>query len=179
MTNSAVETTLVTEGPWQLGIDAVVRGLATDPARGLASTEAVARLATFGPNELVEHAHVPAWRLFVGQFTNTMIVVLAAAAVITAVIGDRKDTLVIGAIIVLNAVVAFIQEYRAEQAMAALRRLTAEEARVVRDGSSGRGAAARLVPGDLVVLGAGDELAGGTSSAPSASKSLTMPRARW
>ena len=156
MTSPVADRARILESPWRLGVDAVARELDTDGARGLSRDEAAARLLSFGPNELVERARVPAWRLFAGQFANTMILVLAAAAVITAVIGDRKDTVVIGAIIVLNAVVAFVQEYRAEQAMAALRRLTAEEAHVVRDGTPERIAAAGLVPGDLVVLSAGD-----------------------
>ena len=156
MITPAAEVDRIPEQPWLLTTDAVARELAADSAVGLSSAEAVARLSIFGPNELVERARTPAWLLFVGQFTNTMILVLAAAAAVTALIGDRKDTVVIGAIIVLNGVVGFVQEYRAEQAMAALRRLTAEEAHVVRDGAPSRSAAAGLVPGDLVVLGAGD-----------------------
>lgn len=79
------------------------------------------RLERIGPNELVEQGRKPAWRLLAEQFANTMILVLVAAAVVTAVIGDLKDTIVILAIVVLNVVVGFMQEYRAEQAMAALK----------------------------------------------------------
>ena len=85
-----------------------------------------------------------------------MILVLAVAAGITAVVGDPKDTVVIGAIVVLNGVLGFVQEHRAEEAMAALRRLAAEEAHVYRDGRLRILPAAELVPGDLVAVSAGD-----------------------
>jgi Ca2+-transporting ATPase len=155
-TPTATEALAWPEQPWALEAEAVARVLATDPARGLSSAEAAARLSTVGPNELVEAGRRSAWLLFAEQFTNTMILVLAAAAVVTMLIGDRKDTVVIGAIVVLNGVVGFVQEYRAERAMAALRRLAAEEAYVVRDGERRRVAASDLVPGDLVILGCGD-----------------------
>jgi hypothetical protein len=89
------------------------------------ATEAADRLQRFGPNELVERGRKPPWRLLTEQFANTIILVLIAAAAIAAVIGDLKDTIVILAIVVLNAVVGFVQEYRAEQAMAALMAMAA------------------------------------------------------
>ena len=142
--------------PWLLEAETVAREYGTDVRAGLSAGEVAARRSTFGPNELAGREHAPAWRIFAGQFANTMILVLAAAAVITAFVGDRKDTVVIGAIIVVNAVVGFVQEYRAGRAVAALRRLAAEGATVIRDGAVGRVAAADLVPGDVVVLAAGD-----------------------
>jgi P-type Ca2+ transporter type 2C len=114
--------------------------LATDPAAGLTAAEAADRLQRFGPNELVERGRKPAWQLLAEQFANTMILVLVAAGLVTAVIGDLKDTVVILAIVVLNAVVGFVQEYRAEQAMAALKAMAAPSVQVVRDGY------VRLVP---------------------------------
>jgi Ca2+-transporting ATPase len=142
--------------PWLLDADTAVREYRTDVRAGLTADEVTARRLRFGPNELAGRDNVGAWRLFGAQFANTMILVLAAAAVITAFVGDLKDTVVIGAIIVVNAVVGFVQEYRAEQAVAALRRLAAEGATVVRDGALERVAATALVPGDVVVLAAGD-----------------------
>ena len=144
------------ERPWALESEAVARALDTDLTRGLPGAEAAARLATFGSNELVERDHPPVWRLVAAQFTNTMIVVLAAAGAVTVLIGERTDAVVIAAIILLNALVGFVQEYRADRAMAMLRRLAGEEAEVVRDGRRARVAAAELVPGDLVVLSPGD-----------------------
>jgi Ca2+-transporting ATPase len=145
--------------PWTVEAGAVAQALATDPASGLSETEAALRLGRHGRNELLERGHKPPWRLLVEQFTNTMIVVLVIAAIVTAVIGDLKDTIVILAIVALNGVIGFVQEYRAEQAMAALKRMTSPSARIVRDGVVGVVSAAEIVPGDLVRLEAGDVVA--------------------
>jgi P-type Ca2+ transporter type 2C len=147
------------ERPWAEPAEAVAAALATDPAAGLTATEADDRLQRFGPNELVERGRKPPWRLLAEQFANTMILVLIAAAAITAVIGDLKDTVVILAIVVLNAVVGFVQEYRAEQAMAALKAMAAPSVQVVRDNHVRLVPAAELVPGDVVLLAQGDMLA--------------------
>lgn len=134
----------------------VARDAGTDPERGLSSAEASARLTAHGPNELLARPSKPAWRLFLEQFANAMIVVLIGAAVITALIGDLKDTVVIAAIVILNGIIGFIQEYQAEQAMEALTRLTSPTTRVIRDGIVASVPARDLVPGDLVRLEAGD-----------------------
>ncbi len=130
--------------------------LGTDARRGLTAEEAADRLARHGPNELRTRARTPAWRLFVGQFANAMILVLLAAAAVTVVIGDLKDTAVILAIVLLNGVIGFAQEYRAAEALEALRRMTSPTARVIRDGTVATVPAAELVPGDLLRLEAGD-----------------------
>ncbi len=145
--------------PWAQQPAAVAAALDTDGEAGLSAVEAASRLARFGPNELLERDRKPPWRLFVEQFTNTMIVVLMIAAAITAAIGDLKDTVVITAIVVLNGVIGFIQEFRAERAMAALKQMTSPSARVVRDGDVGVIAASQLVPGDVVRLETGDIVA--------------------
>jgi Ca2+-transporting ATPase len=137
----------------------VSAALETDTATGLDSSEAVARLDAYGANELREGKGKPPWLLFLEQFANTMLVVLMVAAAITAAIGDVKDTVVIMAIVVLSGIVGFVQEYRAERAMAALRELTSPTARVVRDGEVANIRAAEVVPGDLVLLEAGDIVA--------------------
>ena len=145
--------------PWTIGGPEVAAALATDTERGLTRADADERLARFGPNELVERGRKPAWRLFVEQFANTMIVVLMIAALVTALIGDLKDTVVILAIVVLNGVIGFIQEFRAEQAMAALKQMTSPTARVLRGGEVAVVPAAELVPGDVVRLETGDIVA--------------------
>ncbi len=145
--------------PWTIDGAAVAAALVTDPVTGLTVADVTERLARFGPNELVERRRKPTWRLFVEQFTNTMIIVLMVAAVVTALIGDLKDTFVILAIVVLNGVIGFIQEYRAEQAMAALKQMTSLTARVLRDGEVAVVPAADLVPGDVVRLETGDIVA--------------------
>jgi Ca2+-transporting ATPase len=147
------------ERHWVVPAEAVAAVLATDPVAGLTATEAADRLQRFGPNELVERGRKPPGRLLAAQFANTMILVLVAAGLVTAVIGDLKDTIVIVAIVVLNAVVGFVQEYRAEQAMAALKAMAAPSVQVVRDGHVRLPPAAALVPGNVVLLAQGDVLA--------------------
>ena len=134
----------------------VVRVLDTDAENGLSDGEVDRRFAIAGPNELDERRSIPTWLKFLRQFANTMIVVLLIAAVVTIVIGDLKDTIVIVGVVVLNAVIGYAQEHRAEQAMSALRRLAAPFARVVRNGAVRSVPAGELVPGDVVQLEAGD-----------------------
>jgi Ca2+-transporting ATPase len=133
----------------------VLRGLTVDPVHGLTATEATARLTQHGPNVLIEGRRRGPLRMFLDQFTDFMIVVLLVAAVVSGVIGDVTDTVVILVIVGLNAVIGFIQEYRAEAAIAALRQLAAPLARVLRDGRSHSIPAQELVPGDIVLLDAG------------------------
>ncbi len=142
--------------PWRIEARDVAAALDSDLATGLPPEEARGRLARYGPNELRARAVKPVWRLFLEQFTNAMILVLIGAAVITAAIGDLKDTVVILAIVALNGIVGFVQEYRAEKAMDALKRMTSPSTRVVRGGETALVPAAELVPGDLVRLDAGD-----------------------
>ncbi len=145
-----------TPAPWVSDALAVAAALGTDTEHGLSNVEAARRLAASGPNALVEQAQPGPWRIFARQFANTMIVVLALACVVTIVVGDVKDTIVIAVIVVLNAVVGFVQEYRAEQAMAALKEMSTGTAQVVRDGETLDVSTRDLVPGDLVDLTAGD-----------------------
>ena len=122
--------------PWTMEAGEVVRALASDDVAGLTPEEARVRLERYGPNELRARAVKPAWRLLLEQFTNAMILVLIGAAVITTLLGDLKDTVVILAIVVLNGIVGFVQEYRAEKAMDALKRMTSPTSRVVRGGET-------------------------------------------
>jgi len=133
----------------------ILRALSVDPVQGLTAAEADARLLQKGPNALIEGRRRGPARMLFDQFTDFMIVVLLAAAVVSGVIGDVTDTLVILVIVVLNAVIGFVQEYRAEAAIAALRQMAAPVARVLRDGRSHSIPAQELVPGDIVLLDAG------------------------
>ncbi len=142
--------------PWRIPTADVATALATDPRSGLASGTAAERLSSYGPNELTEKQQRPTWMLLLDQFTSPMILVLIAAAVVTAVIGETKDTVVILAIVVFNGVIGFVQEYRAEQAMDALKKMSSPDARVVRDGDTRLVPAAQVVPGDIVLLEQGD-----------------------
>jgi Ca2+-transporting ATPase len=133
----------------------VLGALAVDPAQGLTVTDAAARLKQQGPNTLIEGRQRGPLRMFLGQFTDFMIVVLLVAAVVSGVMGGITDAMVILVIVGLNAIIGFIQEYRADAALAALRQLAAPQARVVRDGRSHQIPAQELVTGDIVLLDAG------------------------
>jgi Ca2+-transporting ATPase len=132
------------------------RVLGTDPAQGLTAEEAAERIVRYGRNELRESQRRAPWRILLDQFADFMIVVLIAAAVISGVIGEPQDTIAIIAILVLNAVIGFVQEYRAERAMAALKRIAAPNASVLRAGRRITLPAHELVPGDVVALEAGN-----------------------
>lgn len=122
---------------------------------GISADEAQKRLLEYGLNELKEKKKKTPFMMFLDQFKDFMILVLIAAAVISGFIGELSDTIAIIVIIVLNAVVGFIQEYRAEKAMAALKKMTAPTATVIRDGIPSNIPALQLVPGDVVILEAG------------------------
>jgi len=122
---------------------------------GLDLAEVVRRRAEFGPNELTGSRSRSPLAILASQFANYMIMVLIVAAIISGFVGDLADTIVIGAIIVLNAVIGFFQEYRAERSLAALRAMAAPTAMVRRDGRLTTVPAAELVPGDIVALDAG------------------------
>jgi len=141
--------------PWhQQPAEAVLEALRTS-GEGLAAAEAQRRLAEHGPNALREGRRRTALGMLAAQFTDFMILVLIGAAVISGLIGDVVDTIAIVAIVVLNAVVGFVQEYRAERAMAALKAMAAPTATVLREGTTSVIPAAELVPGDVVLLEAG------------------------
>ena len=133
--------------------------LGTDLARGLTVDEAHARLGREGANELRKGQAASPWAIFAGQFQSLVIWVLIGAAVVSAVLGELADGVAIVAIVILNAIIGFAQEYRAERAVAALARLAAPRARVVRDGRAAILPAAEIVRGDLLLLDAGDLVA--------------------
>ena len=123
---------------------------------GLTEQSAKERLSEFGANELEEKKKKPAWLLFINQFKDFMILVLVAAAVISGIAGDITDTVIILVIVLINAIVGFVQEYRAEKAMAALKKMAAMQANVLRNDHTVTIHAAELVPGDIVLLEAGN-----------------------
>lgn len=129
-----------------------------DTATGLSDAQAAERLASFGPNELRTAETTPPWRMFVAQFNDFMIWVLFGAVAISALEGQVPEAIAITAILILNGVLGFIQEYRAEQSLEALKQMSAPSATVVRDGAERHIAAAELVPGDVVRLEAGDRI---------------------
>ncbi|MCW3473833.1 cation-translocating P-type ATPase [Limobrevibacterium gyesilva] len=153
----AVEETPSVAPTWHtLDADAVAARLGSDPARGLPAREVGARQARYGPNAIREKARRSKLRMLLAQVTDFMILLLIAAAVISGMLGNLEDTLVILGIVVLNAAVSFAQELRAERAMEALKRMAAATATVVRDGQPQAVPAEALVPGDVVLLEAGN-----------------------
>jgi Ca2+-transporting ATPase len=143
--------------PWHvLSREDVLAALDADGAAGLQPAEAARRLTEHGPNEIPEAPPRSALALLGSQFADVMIMVLVAAAVVSGVVGELLDTVAILVIVVLNAVVGAVQEFRAERAVQALRALGAPRARVCRDGAWSDQPAAELVPGDLVALQEGD-----------------------
>jgi magnesium-transporting ATPase (P-type) len=145
--------------PWHaLPAEEVLRRIGSR-REGLSAAEAEARLARHGPNRLPAAKGRSALRRLLDQFNNLLILVLIGAAVLTAVIGHWRDTVVILAVVIANATLGFIQEGRAERAMDAIRRMLSPRASVLRDGHRVSVPAETLVPGDVVVLEAGDRVA--------------------
>ncbi len=140
-----------------LTVEESVRALDTSP-RGLTTAEAIRRLAAIGPNELEAPERPSPWALLAAQFRNVLIVILLIAVALTAALGHGIEAIIIGVIVVFAALLGFIQEYRAERAMEALREMAAPTARVLRDGDESVIAAREVVPGDVVVLQVGDRI---------------------
>ncbi|ACY96856.1 cation-translocating P-type ATPase [Thermomonospora curvata] len=136
----------------------VVRELDGDPEKGLTWAEAAARRERTGPNELPATRRRGPLARFALQFHSPLIYVLLAAALVTALLGDHVDAIVIMAVVLLNAFVGFVQESRAEQALAALVAMTRTVATVIRDGRRHRVPSTEIVTGDLVALEAGDKV---------------------
>ncbi|MDQ2091520.1 cation-translocating P-type ATPase [Marimonas arenosa] len=129
-----------------------------DRNTGLSSAEAARRLVEVGPNALAEVKITPAWRILLHQFTGTLVVLLIVAAVAAQLLGERVDALAIWLVVILNGVLGFLQEWRAENALAALRNMLSATARVIRDGRAQEIDTREIVPGDLVMIGAGDRV---------------------
>ncbi|NVB41135.1 cation-translocating P-type ATPase [Pseudenhygromyxa sp. WMMC2535] len=127
--------------------------------RGLDREEAARRLREGGPNELAAHPKTPPWRLMLRQFEDPLVLILVAAAVISGLMGDIPDAVAIAVIVSINAVIGFVQERKAERAMAALRSMTAPRAVVRRSGAMITVPAAEIVVGDLLILSPGDVVA--------------------
>jgi Ca2+-transporting ATPase len=143
---------------WQFTPDKLIALLGTDSERGLAGQEVERRYAEFGPNELPEAPPPSLVKLFLSQFTSVIVWVLIGAAVISGLLEDWLDAAAILAIVLLNGLLGFVQEFRAERSLAALRKMSVATARVFRDGVLRSIPARELVPGDLIHLEAGDRI---------------------
>jgi P-type Ca2+ transporter type 2C len=150
---------------YQRPVDEVLTELGTDARRGLSQAEAQARLESHGRNELAAEKPVPAWRKFLAQFQNVLVILLLVATAISAVLWlyERESALpyeamAIFAVVLLNAIMGYIQESRAESAVAALRQMSAAHADVIRDGERQTVAATEVVPGDIILIEEGDTI---------------------
>ncbi len=143
--------------PWHaLAAEEVASRLGVSPEAGLTAAEAGARLEEYGANALIAGHQRSAWLMLLEQFTGPLVVVLLVAATVSAVLHDISDALVIGVILLLNAAIGFLQEYRADQSMRALQQLTVPQVRARRAGAETAVPATEVVPGDIVLLQAGD-----------------------
>jgi magnesium-transporting ATPase (P-type) len=152
--------------PWSEEPEAVAARLGVDPARGLSSEEAAARLAEHGPNQLEAAERVPAWRKLLAQFQDPLVYLLIVAVIVSLVAwiiegaeGVPFEVVVIALVLVANALLGYSQEAKAEQAVAALARMAAPHAGVLRDGRVERVPTTAVVPGDVLVLAEGDAVA--------------------
>ncbi len=141
---------------WKDSAADLASSLSTDLFAGMSSSEAAFRLNKYGPNELAVKEGESAWRLFLRQFSSFIIWVLIVAALISGYMKAWPDAAAIIVIIVLNAVLGFIQEYRAEKALVALRNLSNPSSKVTRDGRQTLIPSTDLVPGDIIEIEAGD-----------------------
>ena len=132
-----------------------LKQLGSDSAAGLSNAEAQTRLATVGPNELVERGGRTRREIIVEQLSGVLTILLFIAALVSAVLGDWIEAVVILVIVVLNAVLGYVQEVKAEQSMAALKRMAVPRVRV-RDVKPQDISARELVPGDVVILETGN-----------------------
>jgi P-type Ca2+ transporter type 2C len=153
----AIATVMQAGQAWhQLEVNAVLAKLETDAIYGLDETVAAERLERDGANALIEAGIKSPWLILLEQFTGTMVLVLILAAVVSIVLGEVTDAIAILVIVVLNAALGFSQEFRAEQAMAALRQLSSPTVRLRRGGNLHELPAGDLVAGDIVLLEAGN-----------------------
>jgi Ca2+-transporting ATPase len=179
--------------PYQQPADAVLAALRTDAKAGLSEAEARARLEQYGPNELAAAPPVPAWRRFLSQFQDVLVILLLVATAVSTLLWLYEEemalpyeAMAIGAVVLVNAIMGYVQESRAESAVAALRRMSAARAHVLRDGERRTIDAAAVVPGDILLVEEGDTIAADarvlrsaalqTAEAPLTGESLPVPK---
>lgn len=146
----------MTEQIYQLDSKTVLEQLNSNPQQGLSEAEAEKRLQEYGPNVTQETAVRHPIVMLLEQFKATMVLILIGAAILSGLLGSVKDTIAIGVIVILFAIVGFVQEYRAEQAIAALKKLAVPLVRAIRGGQAHEMPSSRLVPGDVILLETGN-----------------------
>jgi Ca2+-transporting ATPase len=153
------------ESPYRQSIDDVIRALGPHPQRGLSDSDARARLERNGRNELAAEKPMPAWRRFLAQFNDVLVILLLVATAISVALWVYEraaplpyEAIAIFAVVLLNAAMGYVQEARAEAAVAALRAMSAADASVIRDGERRSIPATELVPGDIIFIEEGDTI---------------------
>jgi len=148
----------ITSKPWHaLEIQEILEVLKTNEA-GLSQGEALKRLAEYGPNELKKEKGISPIRLFLEQFTNILIIILLIATGLSIFLGEITDAIVIIAIVLACATLGFVEEYRSEKALEALKKMAAPTAAVLREGKEVKIRASEVVPGDIILLFTGDKV---------------------
>src|SRR5687767_9660545 len=149
---------VMTERAWhEMTAEEALHALDTTPA-GLSPADAAARLQRFGPNTLREAKGISPWQIFLAQFKNFLIILLIAATALSMILGHTLDAIVIFSIVIVSALLGFYQEFRAERAMQALKAMASPTASVFRGGQPVEVASADVVPGDVLMLRAGDRV---------------------
>ncbi len=143
---------------YQMSINQVLKELESNQQQGLSEKVAAKRIERFGPNELKEKKKLSPIALFLNQFKDFMVLVLIGAVLISGLMGEYLDAITIIAIVVMNGILGFMQEFRAERSLRALKELSAPHAKVLRGGNVFEIAAKQLVPGDIVLLESGDRV---------------------
>jgi len=147
------------KAPWHAMESALVlKELDTDPRTGLSESEVKSRLEKYGYNELKKEEGVSPLTLFINQFKNILIIILLIAIVLSWIVGEKVDAAIIAVIVVFCAVLGFIQEYRAERALEALKKMLSPTITVLRGGREEEVPSKELVPGDILLLEAGDKI---------------------
>ena len=141
---------------YKMDPEEIAADLRVEKSKGLSEDEALTRLEKYGPNQLMEEAQKSFLKKIMGQFSDFLILILIAAALVSIFVGETKDAFVIMAIVLINAMLGLYQEGKAEKALLSLKKMSAPTAKVVRDGQTKEIPASQLVPGDLVVLETGD-----------------------
>ncbi len=146
------------EKAFQKTAEEVSRELKTDLKKGLSSSEALNRLKKYGPNTIKEEGGKNPFAIFTSQFTSFLIIILFAASIISFALGETIDAALIMAIVILNGIVGFIQEYKVEKIIQQLKKLVTTDIQVLRDGLLQKIPSSQLVPGDLIVLEEGQKV---------------------
>ncbi len=139
-------------------VEQVLKELNTDPHQGLGAEEVRSRIEKYGYNELKKEEKISAFSIFINQFKNILIIILLVAIGLSAVIGEVVDAAIIGVIVVFCAVLGLVQEYRAERALEALKKMLSPAVTVLRGGKEEEVPTKELVPGDMLLLEAGDKI---------------------